>query len=94
MHRNANRTCTNLIRRLVLLCALAMGVALPALAGAMQMVDTLVIKYRDDGSASGATSVPAGDLGLLGHLHKSMISNLGRTRDGALRVALDPPLAS
>ena len=32
------------------------------------------------------------DLRALGHLHKANLSNLGTTRDGAFRLAIDPPL--
>ncbi len=33
------------------------------------------------------------DLATLGHLHKASVSNLGRTRDGGFRLAIDPPLS-
>jgi serine protease len=55
------------------------------------MVDTIVVKYRDDAPASAWLSVR--DLAALGHLRKSTFNSLGRTRDGAFRVALDPPLS-
>lgn len=75
------------------LCAFALSIALPGLAAAATMVDTIVVKYRDDAVGRDVQGVSDSDLRKLGNMHKSALSNLGRTRDGGFRLALDPPLA-
>ncbi len=64
----------------------------PSAANAEALVDTIVVKYRDDALPPNATEVPAGDRLTLGHLRKAGFSDVGRTKDGAFRLAIDPPL--
>lgn len=64
----------------------------PLGAGAAATVDTIVVKYREGATAASSTTPPADDLRKLGHLHKSAFTAIGQTRDGAMRIALDPPL--
>ena len=84
--RGIARTPLSLVRCLPLIALLLA----PLAAGAITKVDTIAVKYRD-GAPTGAV-LPADDLRKLGHLHKSTFLPLGPTRDGAMRIALDPPL--
>ncbi|MFO1305805.1 MAG: S8 family serine peptidase [Burkholderiales bacterium] len=81
----------SIVRSLRVLVAAGV-IAAPVVASATT-VDAIVVKYRDDALPASAAGVSDRDLAALGHLHKSALSNLGRTRDGGFRLALDPPLS-
>jgi len=74
----------------IALCSLTLPGAASAAA---TMVDAIVVKYRDDALPASTVRMSDRDLATLGHLHKASVSNLGRTRDGGFRLAIDPPLS-
>ena len=82
--------CAVTLSRMAAIFALAMSLAAPGPAYAL--VDTIVVKYRH-GQLANTTGVSDSDLQVLGHLHKASVRNLGPTRDGAFRLAIDPPLS-
>ena len=56
----------------------ALALLLPGFANAAAMVDTIVVKYRDDALAQDATRLPDSDRALLGHMRKANFVEIGR----------------
>jgi serine protease len=82
-----------LVRCLLGAAVLLSPLVASAVEGTVAMVDTIAVKYRDDALPPDASALPDSDRLTLGHLLKASYADLGRTRDGAFRLALDPPLS-
>jgi serine protease len=80
-------------RRLACLVATIAVLWNPLTAVASEMVDEIVVKYRDDAIPAGAIALPDGDQLDLARALQSGFAAMGRTRDGAFRFALNPPLS-
>ena len=96
MKQPSKRSTAALLRKFAVACAgllAALALLQPGFANASAMVDTIVVKYRDDALPAGATRLPDGDRALLGHMRKANFVEIGRNRDGAFRIAVDPPLS-
>src|SRR6478736_5485784 len=76
------------------IAAAAVAAVLPAVAFAADLVDAIVIKYRDDAVPATAVELPDSDQLELAKALQSGFASMGRTRDGAFRFALNPPLTS
>jgi serine protease len=74
------------------LCALLFALVMHGAAGAAALVDTIVVKYRDDVLPQNAAEIPSSDRLTLGHLLRAGFTDAGRTKDGAFRLAIQPPL--
>ena len=70
--------------------ALAAPLAQAAAAGE---VDAIVVKFRDDAVSASATQLPLDMQQRLADRVQSGFADFGRTRDGAFRIMLNPPLS-
>ncbi|MFO1305806.1 MAG: S8 family serine peptidase [Burkholderiales bacterium] len=61
-------------------------------AQAATLIDAITIKYRNGALPLHASELPARDQQALGHLRKRAIAEVVATRDGAIRLAIDPPM--
>jgi serine protease len=69
---------------------LGLATSLPAAGSAT--VDTIVVRFRSDAIPRDATTLPGSYATDLAAAVRANVIDSGRTRDGAFRLALDPPL--
>ncbi len=74
------------------LMLVAIALLMPGVADAAALVDTIVVRYRDDASTQHAATIAVRERQTLGHLSKASVTDAGRTRDGAFRLSIQPPM--
>ena len=55
-------------------------------------LDTIVVKFRGDAGLADLRALPEGHRFIVVKAIRTGATTIGRTRDGAFRIALDPPL--
>ena len=86
---------STIVRRMSVLAGFAASVVVvlhPLAASAAGLVDGIVVRYRDDAIPAGVAQLPDADQVELAKALQSGFASMGRTRDGAFRFALNPPL--
>jgi serine protease len=80
----------NKLATLAIAAGLALGAASTPASGLM--VDAIVVKYRNDEGLVAVPWLPSQLRSIVADAFGNGITEIGRTRDGAFRLAIDPPL--